>query len=121
MDIIEKAIRAGKIAEQIKNLTAELESLFGGAPMDVPSSVEPTPAPAVTPEPAPAVEAPRRGRPPGSTNKPKVAPVAATSAQVSTPTAETPTVNHEIPWGGDDGKPEDPPASATTPTEDPGF
>lgn len=112
MDIIEKAIRAGEIAKQIKSLKDELEALFYGADDAAPVDVDP-PSALVSPSKdeaiveavaqattllsAPAGEPPRkRGRPPGSTNKPKPAPTVETPAPVVN---EAPV--DDIPWGGD--------------------
>lgn len=104
MDIIDKAIRAGEIAKQIKSLKDELEALFYGADDAAPVDVDPVtveravkPDAEPTPEPVPAGETPRkRGRPPGSTNKPKPAPTVETPAPVVN---EAPV--DDIPWGGD--------------------
>lgn len=112
MDIIEKAIRAGEIAKQIKSLKDELEALFYGADDAAPVDVDPAPAlispskdeaiveavaQATTLLSAPAGETPRkRGRPPGSTNKPKPTTVVETPAPVVN---EVPV--DDIPWGGD--------------------
>ena len=131
MDIIEKAIRAGEIAKQIKSLKDELEALFYGAddadPVDVdPPSALVSPskdeaiveavAQATTLLSAPAGEPPRkRGRPPGSTNKPKPAPTLPV-VETPGPVVSAPPVD-DIPWGGD-GETENVTETPSTETSD---
>lgn len=117
MDIIQKAIRAGEIAKQIKSLKDELEALFYGADDAAPVDVDP-PSALVSPSKdeaiveavaqattllsAPASEPPRkRGRPPGSTNKPKPTVTVETPAPIVNDTVTNATVVDDIPWGGD--------------------
>lgn len=100
MNLIEKAKRAGQIAQQIEALNAELTALFGEAPP--PEKKESTPEP----EPEPAAEAPaptRRGRPPGSKNRPKE----------PEPPVSPPAQTDDLPWD-DTTKAETPAAPTTT-------
>lgn len=112
MDIMKKLERAAEIAAQMKALTAEAEALFGGGPssldaapvdVDPPSDILPAPpyvAPVVMELAASTGEAPKkRGRPLGSTNKPKPVETPITATPTETP---APPVNDDIPWGGDD-------------------